>query len=96
MILSRIGNIVDINDSKKIKRELYDTEKKKNLSKRKKKEKIYNQLVELVNTIDKKEEYKYHDPDDLDYYGIRDIENLFTNYGDESGDESGVDKVLIF
>ena len=54
MILSRIGNIVDINDSKKIKRELYDTEKKKNLSKRKKKEKIYNQLVELVNTIDKK------------------------------------------
>ena len=83
MILSRIGNIVDINDSKKIKRELYDTEKKKNLSKRKKKEKIYNQLVELVNTIDKKEEYKYHDCDDLDYYGIRDIENLFSNDDDD-------------
>ena len=95
MILSRLGNIVDINDGKKIKRELYEIEKKENLSNRKK-EKIYNQLVELVNTIDKKEEYKYHDPDDLDYYGIRDIENLFTNYGDESGDESGVDKVLIF
>ena len=95
MILSRLGNIVDINDGKKIKRELYEIEKMENLSNRKK-EKIYNQLVELVNTIDKKEEYKYHDPDDLDYYGIRDIENLFTNYGDESGDESGVDKVLIF
>ena len=95
MILSRLGNIVDINDRKKITKELYEKEKKKNLSNRKK-EKIYNQLVELVNTIDKKEEYKYHDPDDLDYYGIRDIENLFTNYGDESGDESGVDKVLIF
>ena len=64
------------------KRELYEIEKKKNLSNRKK-EKIYNQLVELVNTIDKKEEYKYHDRDDLDYYGIRDIENLFTNDDDD-------------
>ena len=54
IILSRLGNIVDINDRKKIKRELYEIEKKKNLSNRKK-EKIYNQLVELVNTIDKKE-----------------------------------------
>ena len=82
MILSRLGNIVDINDGKKIKRELYEIEKMENLSNRKK-EKIYNQLVELVNTIDKKEEYKYHDCDDLDYYGIRDIENLFTNDDDD-------------
>ena len=82
MILSRLGNIVDINDRKKITKELYEKEKKKNLSNRKK-EKIYNQLVELVNTIDKKEEYKYHDCDDLDYYGIRDIENLFTNDDDD-------------
>ena len=64
------------------KRDLYEIEKKKSLSNRKK-EKIYNQLVELVNTIDKKEEYKYHDCDDLDYYGIRDIENLFTNDDDD-------------
>ena len=35
------------------KRDLYEIEKKKNLSNRKK-EKIYNQLVKLVNTIDKK------------------------------------------
>ena len=87
MILSRIGNIVDINDSKKIKRELYDTEKKKNLSKRKKKEKIYNQLVELVNTIDKKETYQYHDYHDLDYYEIRDIENLFNDDDDIDDDD---------
>ena len=53
MILSRLGNIVDINDRKKITKELYEIEKKKNLSNRKK-EKIYNQLVKLVNTIDKK------------------------------------------
>ena len=64
------------------KRDLYEIEKKKSLSNRKK-EKIYNQLVELVNTIGKKEEYKYHDSDDLDYYGIRDIENFFTNDDDD-------------
>ena len=27
----------------------------------------------------KKEKYKYHDRDDLDYYGIKEIENLFGN-----------------
>ena len=38
MILSRLGNIVDINDRKKIKKELYEIEKKKNLSNRKKRD----------------------------------------------------------
>ena len=50
--------------------------KKQNLSD-KEKEEIYNHLVKLVRTFDKKEKYKYHNRDDLDYYGIRDIENLF-------------------
>ena len=53
MILSRLGNIVEINDRKKIKKELYEIEKKKNLSNRKK-EKIYDHLIELVNTSIKK------------------------------------------
>ena len=82
MILSRLGNIVTKNDRKKITKELYEIEKKKNLSD-KEKEKIYDHLVELVNTLNKKEEYKYHDRDDLDYYGIRDIENLFDNDNDD-------------
>ena len=43
---------------------------------------IYDPLVELVNTLSKKETYEYHDRDDLDYYGIRDIENLFSNVDD--------------
>ena len=81
MIHVRLGNIVTINDKKKIKRVLQEIEIKKNLSKRKKKE-IYDHLVELVNTLNKKETYQYHDRDYLDSYGIRDIENLFSNVDD--------------
>ena len=40
-ILSRLGNIVTKNDRKKIKKELYEIEKKKNLSDNEK-EKIYD------------------------------------------------------
>ena len=50
MILSRLGNTVTNNDRKKIKKELYEIEKKENLSD-KEKEKIYDDLVELVNTL---------------------------------------------
>ena len=38
--------------------------------------------MELVNSLNKKEPYRCHDRDDLDYYGIRDIENLFSNVED--------------
>ena len=78
MILSRLGNTITINDRKKIKKEIYEIENKKNLSD-KEKGKIYDNLVELVRTLEKKEKYKYHDHDDLDYHGIRDIEKLFDN-----------------
>ena len=81
MILSRMGNTITNNDRKKIKKELYEIENKKNLSD-KEKEKNYDNLVELVNKLNKKEKYKYHDRDDLDYHGIRDIENLFDNVND--------------
>ena len=53
MILSRLGNIVTKNDRKKITKELYGIEKKKNLSNKGKKM-TYNYLVELVNTLNKK------------------------------------------
>ena len=71
MILSRLGDIITNKDRKKITKELYEIEKKENLSD-KEKEEIYDHLVKLVKNLDKKEEYKYHDHDDLDYYGIRD------------------------
>ena len=53
IILSRLGNILTKNDEKKIKKELYEIEKKQNLSDNEKEE-IYDHLIELVNTFDKK------------------------------------------
>ena len=85
MILSRLGSAVTHNDRKKVKRELYEIEKKKNLSDADK-EKIYDHLAKLVKTLNKKEEYKYHHCDDLDYYGIRDMENIFDNDNDNVND----------
>ena len=53
IILSRLGNIVTKNDRKKIKKELYEKEKKQNLSDNEK-ENIYDHLVKLVNAFVKK------------------------------------------
>ena len=83
MILSRLGNMVTNNDRKKIKKELYEIDNKKNLSD-KEKEKNYNNLVELVHKLNKKEKYKYHDRHDLDHHGIRDMDNLFDDVDDDS------------
>ena len=77
IILSRLGNIVTKTDGKKINKELNEIEKKQNLSDNKKEE-TYNHLVELVNTFDKKEVYEHSDGDDLDYFGIKELENLLT------------------
>ena len=86
MIIGRLRNTITNNDRKKIKRELYETEKKEIILD-KEKEKNYDDLVKLVNTLNKKEKYKFHNRDDLDYYGIRDIENLFDN-DDDNGDDN--------
>ena len=55
IIISRLGNILIKNDRKKIKKELYEIEKKQNLSDNEK-DKIYDHLFELVNTLNKKDE----------------------------------------
>ena len=83
LILSRLGNIITKNDRKKIKKDLYEIEKRQNLSNNEK-EKIYDDLVKLANTLDKKEEHKHSDHDDLDYFGIRELENLFGYIDDDS------------
>ena len=77
-----MGNIVTKNDREKIKKELYEIENKTNLS-NKEKEKIDYNLLELVNKLNKEEKYRYHDRDDLDYHGLRDIENVFDNIDDD-------------
>ena len=67
-------------------KKLYEKGKNQNLS-RKEKQKNYDHLVELVNTLNKKENiyiYIYHGHDDLDYYVIRDMENLFDVDDDQS------------
>ena len=83
IILSRLGNIVTKKYRKEIKKELYEIEKKQNLSDNEK-EKIYDHLVKLANTLDKKEEHKHSDHDDLDYFGIRELENLFGDTDDDN------------
>ena len=58
-------------------KKLYEIENKKNLSD-KEKEKNYDNLVELVNKLNKKIYiYKDNYHDLLDYHGIKNIENLF-------------------
>ena len=92
MILSILANIVTNKDRKKATKKFDEIEKKKNLSAREK-ENIYDHLLELVNTLNEKEEYKYHDSDDLDYYRIRDIENLFDN--DNDNDDEYYKPILV-
>ena len=76
VILSRLGDIVTKDDRVKIKKELYEIENKRNLSD-KEKERIDDNLCELVNNLNKKGKYRYHERDDLGYHGVRDIGNLF-------------------
>ena len=57
-------------------------QKKKEKLSDKAKGNIYADLLELLKTRNKKVKYKYHDRDDLEYHGIRDIENLFDNVND--------------
>ena len=49
--------------------------KRRNLSDNEK-EDIDVHPVKLVKTLNKKEKYQYYNRDDLDSYGIKDIENL--------------------
>ena len=75
-ILNELRDILTKEYRKEIKKKLYEVENKKNLSKLEKEE-INEYLNELVRILNKKEKYRYHDCDDPDYYGVRDIENLF-------------------
>ena len=74
MILGRLCNTITKNDRKNIKKELYEIEHKKNLLDIETEKDSVN-LVEFVKKLNKKEKYRYHDHDNLNHHGIRDIEN---------------------
>ena len=82
IVLAILGNIITKKDKNKFRKELYEIENKKKYTKMHK-ERIYSYLIELANTLDRKEEYKYSDSNDLDYFGIRDIKNLFDHINND-------------
>ena len=70
---------------KEIRRNLYEIENKKNLSKSKIKE-IEQNLIELEESLFKLN--KYYDYDDIEYKGIRDLANVFNGVAlNQSTDE---------
>ena len=78
IILSRLGNIITKSERMKIKKYFYEIEKRINFQLMKKK-KIYNDLIKITNTLDKEEKYKNINHNDLDYFGIRELEKLFND-----------------
>ena len=81
-ILNRLRDILPKRYRKEIKEKLYEIEHKENLSEAEKEEND-EYLRKLVRNLNKKENYSPYDCDDFDYYGIKDIENLFYEFSKE-------------
>ena len=77
-ILNRLRDILPRKYRKEIKEKLYEIEHQENLS-----EENDKYLRKLVRIRNDKEKYSPYDCDDLDYYGIRDMENLFDKANEE-------------
>ena len=77
-ILNRLRDILPRKYRKEIKEKLYEIEHNENLS-----EENEEYLRKLVRILNDKEKYSPYDRDDFDYYGIRDIENLFDEVSEE-------------
>ena len=74
-ILNRLRDVLSKRIKKEIKEKIYDLENRENLSEQEN-EDINEYLIKLIKYLIKKEGNRYPDRDDLDYYGIRDIESL--------------------
>ena len=85
-ILSRLRDILPKKDRKEIKDKIYEIEYQEHLS-----EENDEYLRKIVRILNNKEEYSLYDRDDFDYYGIRDIENLF----DEASEEDYYKPILV-
>ena len=81
-ILNRLRDILPKKYRKEIKDKLYEIEHQDNLSEAEKEEND-EYLRKLVRILNDKEKHSPYDRDDLDYYGIRDIENLFDKVSEE-------------
>ena len=76
-ILNRLRDILPKKDRKEIKDKLYKIEHQRNIS-----EEEQEYLRKLVIILNDKE-HSLYDRDDFDYYGLRDIENLFDEASEE-------------
>ena len=81
-ILNRLRDILPKKDRKEIKDKLYKIEHQRTISEEEQEEndEYFRKLVRIFND---KEKRNSHDLDDLDYYGIRDIETLFDEASEE-------------
>ena len=77
-ILNRQRDILSKKDRKEIKDKLHEIEHQRNIS-----EEEQDYLIKLARILNDKEEHSLYDRDDFDYYGIRDIENLFDEVSEE-------------
>ena len=73
-------NIITKEQRKEIKEELHEIKKKRLRKAQKERTLVY--LIELLVSLTKQEKYQYSDYHDLDYFGVRDIENL-SDYVDD-------------
>ena len=78
-IINRLRDILPKKDRKEIKDKLYKIEHQRNIS-----EEEQDYLIKLARIRNDKEEHSLYDRDDFDYYGIRDIENLFDEASEEN------------
>ena len=81
-ILNRLRDILPRKYRKEIKEKLHEIEHQENLLEAEKEENE-EYLRKLVRILNDKEKYSPYDRDDFDYYGIRDIENLFDEASEE-------------
>ena len=81
-IINRLRDILPKKVRKEIKDNLYKIEHQINISEEEQEENG-KYLRKIVRFLNNKEEFSLNDHDDIDYYGIRDIENLF-HVGEEN------------
>ena len=74
---AKLGHILTKEERNFIREKLYKLQNKKRFTKSEKQRALVY-LIELANTLDKKEKYQHSDHDDQDYFGIRNIEKIFT------------------